>query len=128
MIRTTACLYVSLLLICLSIERNDGATKVLYEFHIRESTGNREEKGELKGNSTSGENESRAEPELIITGKRTSSVILPGCDPTTGDYVYKEDATYKADNSGYHVKYNFSIEPLELGTRLNAKTLKVSVG
>ncbi|XP_022231614.2 uncharacterized protein LOC111080354 [Drosophila obscura] len=124
MIRTTACLCLFLLFICLFIPRNDGATKVFYEFHIRENT----DKGELNGTSTYSESDARAEPELIVTGKRTSSVILPGYDPTAGNYVYKEDATYVADDSGYHVQYNHSIEAVDADTRISAKALKTTVG
>lgn len=88
---------------------------------IREASGDREEKGVLKDST----DDPRAEPELIVTGKRTSSVVLPSKDI---NYVYVETATYVADNSGYHVKYNFTLEPLEGGIRLNGQTLKSTLG
>ncbi|EDV94674.1 GH18300 [Drosophila grimshawi] len=118
-----------LLVICIAcIEHNHAATKVLYEFHIREATGERNETGMLK--TSSANNNTRSEPELVITGKRTSHVILQSGndDPNSGNSVYLETAYYTADDSGYHVTYNFSIEPLELDTRLEGKTLKIIVG
>ncbi|XP_017035046.1 uncharacterized protein [Drosophila kikkawai] len=120
MIRATKCLWVIVFLV-LFIHRNRAATNVLYEFHIREASREREEKGVLKDASE----DSRAEPELIVTGKRTSGVVLPFNNIS---YVYMETATYVADNSGYHVKYNFTLEPLEGGPRLNGQTLKSTVG
>ncbi|KAH8383136.1 hypothetical protein KR009_007045, partial [Drosophila setifemur] len=95
---------------------------------IREATGNRDEQGVLKDNPA----DSRAEPELIITGKRYASAILLAKDPVTEfDYIFLENATYVADDSGYHVKYNFTLEPLtpdKFDTRLDGKTLKSTIG
>ncbi|XP_017052446.1 uncharacterized protein LOC108095763 [Drosophila ficusphila] len=120
MIRTHTWLLVFVLL-NLYINLNHGATNVLYEFHIKEVYGDQEEKGELKDSSEgSGE-----KPELIITGKRTSSYVLPGKE---NNYVYVETATYVADNSGYRVKYNISLDPLEIDPRLSGQALKSTVG
>ncbi|XP_064550016.1 uncharacterized protein LOC135436365 [Drosophila montana] len=105
------------------IEHNNAATKVLYEFHIREVHSERNETGSL---NTS--NNKTGEPELIITGKRSSQLILPGKDLNSSSTVYNELVVYTADDSGYHVKYNISIRPLDLDTRLGGKTLKVIVG
>ncbi|XP_017114500.1 uncharacterized protein LOC108137370 isoform X1 [Drosophila elegans] len=120
MIRVRTFLLVFVLFV-LYIQRNYASTKVLYEFHIKEVFGERDEKGELKDTSE----DSGEKPELIITGKRTSSYFLTGQET---NYVYVETATYVADNSGYHVKYNFSLDPLEIDKRLNGQTLKSTVG
>jgi len=88
---------------------------------IKEVYGTRDEKGELMDNSE----ESGKEPELIITGKRTSSTLFKGIEK---NYAYVETAIYKADDNGYHVKYNFSLNPVELDPRLNGQTLKSTVG
>lgn len=120
MIRVNTCLVVFILFV-LYIDRNHGSTTVLYEFHIKEVYGTRDEKGELMDNSE----ESGKEPELIITGKRTSSTLFKGIEK---NYAYVETAIYKADDNGYHVKYNFSLNPVELDPRLNGQTLKSTVG
>ncbi|XP_016974487.2 uncharacterized protein LOC108041175 [Drosophila rhopaloa] len=120
MIRVNTCLLVFVLFV-LYIHRNYASTKVLYEFHIKEVYGERDEKGELKDNSE----DSGEKPELIITGKRSSSYTLLGKET---NYVYVETATYVADKSGYHVKYNFSLDPLEIDKRLNGQTLKSTIG
>ncbi|XP_017082634.1 uncharacterized protein LOC108115613 [Drosophila eugracilis] len=120
MIRVSTCLLVFVLFV-FYIHRNHAATKVLYEFHIKEVFGERDEKGELKDKSES----SGEKPELIITGKHTSSYVLTGQE---NNYVYVETATYVADDSGYHVKYNISLGPVEIDRRLNGQTLKSTIG
>lgn len=93
---------------------------------IREAGSEREEKGELKPNST----DSRAEPELKITGKRYGSSVILGKNPEKdNNYIFVENATYFADDSGYHVKYNYTIERVpDLDSRLNGQTLKSTIG
>ncbi|XP_017003631.1 uncharacterized protein [Drosophila takahashii] len=120
MIRVNACLLVFVLLV-LYIHRNNASTKVLYEFHIKEVYGTRDEKGELVDNSE----EPGEKPQLIITGTRTSSTLLQGNEK---NYAYVETSIYVADNRGYHVKYNYSLNPVELDPRLNGQTLKSTIG
>ncbi|EDW98063.1 uncharacterized protein LOC6537810 [Drosophila yakuba] len=120
MIRVTTCLLV-FVFFAFYIDQNYASTKVLYEFHIREANQQRDEKGEIKDSSE----ESGEEPELIITGKRTSSYVFPIKD---NNYVYVETATYVADNNGYHVKYNISLDAVELDRRLSGQALKTTAG
>ncbi|XP_023171684.1 uncharacterized protein LOC111600002 isoform X2 [Drosophila hydei] len=114
-----------LLLLCGYIKRNYAATKVFYEFHIREPNTESNETAVL---NNSNNNKTGARPELVITGKRTSSNILEGKDENSTNSIYKETAFYTADDNGYHVTYNISIEPVELDTEIMGKTLKVIVG
>ncbi|EDX13990.1 uncharacterized protein LOC6729166 [Drosophila simulans] len=120
MIRVTTCLLVFVFFV-LYIHQNHAATKVLYEFHIREANQQRDEMGEFKDTSE----ESDAEPELIITGKRTSSYVFPAKE---NNYVYVETANYVADNNGYHVKYNITLDTVELDRRLSGQALKTTAG
>ncbi|KAH8294668.1 hypothetical protein KR018_001114 [Drosophila ironensis] len=127
MIRSNTFLWVVvLLLFSLYIQRNYAVTHVIYEFHIREASGEREEKGELKDAPA----DSTAKPELIITGKRYGSAVLLANDPEKdNNYIYVENATYVADDKGYHVKYNFTLERVpDLDSRLNGQTLKSTIG
>ncbi|XP_017846713.1 uncharacterized protein LOC108602913 [Drosophila busckii] len=121
MVSAFTCLYL-LSIICACVKLNEAETKVFYEFHIREAHSERNETIALRTNRTDDE------PELIITGSRSSARILPGRDENSTNNVYKEHVVYTGDNNGYHAKYNISIEPLDIGTRLNGKTLMSSVG
>ncbi|EDW16869.1 uncharacterized protein LOC6575396 [Drosophila mojavensis] len=113
-----------LLLLCGYIKHNYAATKVFYEFHIREQNTERNE----TVLNTPNNNKTEAKPDLIITGKHTSSVLLNGKDENSPNSVYTETAFYTADDSGYHVTYNVSIQPAVLDPQLNGVTLKVIVG
>ncbi|XP_017873482.1 PREDICTED: uncharacterized protein LOC108620946 [Drosophila arizonae] len=113
-----------LLLLCGYIKHNHAATKVFYEFHIREQNTERNE----TVLSTPNNNKTEVKPDLIITGKHTSSVLLNGKDENSPNSVYTETAFYTADDSGYHVTHNISIQPAVLDPQLNGVTLKVIVG
>ncbi|TDG49830.1 hypothetical protein AWZ03_003818 [Drosophila navojoa] len=114
-----------LLLLCGYIKHNYAATKVFYEFHIREPSTERNETAVL---NTPNNNETEVKPNLIITGKHTSSVLLDSKDENSPNSVYTETAFYTADENGYHVTYNVSIQPAVLDPQLNGVTLKVIVG
>ncbi|XP_030370338.1 uncharacterized protein LOC115620959 [Scaptodrosophila lebanonensis] len=114
-------LFSSMLILIVISRTSNAATTVLYEFHIREANVKRNETGVLKNGNSS-------EPELIITGTRTSTVILQSHKPNGSSCIYKETAVYNADKNGYRVKYNYSLVPFELDTRLHATTLKIATG
>ncbi|EDW80608.2 uncharacterized protein Dwil_GK19200 [Drosophila willistoni] len=118
---TTISLCIWLVFICFLIQQNHAATKVLYHFHIRDKHNTRNETGVLRQNND--EAKGTESPELIITGTRTSSFTVPD-QHSNITWAYQETAVYTADNNGYHVKYNFSIKPVIIDTRLDAKTLK----
>ncbi|KAH8277102.1 hypothetical protein KR026_005332 [Drosophila bipectinata] len=126
MIRSTTTYLWLILLFSFWIQQGQPVTHVIYEFHIREAGSEREEKGELESNSS----DSRAEPELKITGKRYGSSVILGKNPEKdNNYIFVENATYFADDSGYHVKYNYTIERVpDLDSRLNGQTLKSTIG